>query len=157
MGQSYTFYYIGIIAFIIFMFVNPPICFMVMGLMCIYGALNTFYLLQDLEKFGMDCEANIVGFEKNREGDKIAIIEFVTPEGLEIKGNLYGTFSAYIGPFQYSNNPKLGKILIRYNSKNPEQFIRKGNEGTNYFIMAVLVILGIVLIAACFLQLTGVL
>jgi len=139
------------------MFVNTPISFMILGLMFIYGALNTFYMLKDLENFGMDCEANIVGFEKDSDGDKIAIIEFVTLDGLEINGKLHGTFSAYFGPFKYSDNPQLGKIMIRYNTKSPEQFIRKGKEGTNYFIMAVLLILGIVLIAVCFLQLTGVL
>lgn len=105
------------IPFIIFVFVNPPICFMIMGLILIYVALNTFIKLQDLKKIGINCEGAIVEYVTNKYGDRTPIIKFNTSKGIEISGKPFGTYSGVIGPFRFSNDPTTEKLAIRYNSK----------------------------------------
>lgn len=143
------------IPFIIFVFVNPPICFMIMGLILIYIALNTFIKLQDLKKFGINCEGAIVEYVTNKYGDRTPIIKFNTSKGIEISGKPFGTYSGVIGPFRFSNDPTTEKLAIRYNSKNPEQFIYKGQENINYFLFLIVTLIGILLITLCFLELAG--
>ncbi len=143
------------IPFIFFVFVNSPICFMIMGLILIYVALNTFFKLQDLKKFGINCDGTIVEYVTNKNGERTPIITFKTSEGLEISGKPFGTYSGFIGPLRFSNDPKSDHLAIRYNAKNPEQFIYKGEENINYFLFSIVILIGIFLILLCFLELAG--
>lgn len=144
---------ITFIAIVVFAFVNPPICFMILGLLFIYLALKFLVLLNDLETYGLDAEGKVVEYKLDADGYKIPIIEFKTQSGEGIKGTPASSLSGYIGPYRFSNKPNDVKVNVRYNPKEPEVFFLKGDEGEGYFLLIVVGCLGLILIVACFYQL----
>ena len=125
------------IVFVVFIFIQPAVCFLIVGLIVFYLCLNTILLFNHLRKRGITVTANMVSFEEDTDNDKIPVIAFKTLQGELINGK----------PAMYSvreNKTLTMEVQIIYQPQRPQKFILS-DEKIPYFGLAI----GLLLSTSC--------
>jgi hypothetical protein len=137
--------FIFAILFIFFMFYNPVICPLMLGVLLLFYAINSVLFLNKLSKNGIESFGKILSYESDRKGYKTPIIEFQIAEGKYFAGKPYVHSSSDLDKFQsYSENINK-RVKVIYNPESPEKFILK--DGSNGCGIIILIIVGLVLSA----------
>ncbi|MBB4803059.1 hypothetical protein HNP37_003134 [Flavobacterium nitrogenifigens] len=134
------------ILFVICMFFKPVLCFLFLGIVCLYYSIHILLTLNKLNKNKIESFGKIVSYETDSEGFKIPIIEFETSDRKTYKGKPFIHASSDLDRFRtYAENINKN-IKIQYNFKEPENFIIKDNSnGCSVILVTIvgLILLGI--------------
>ena len=138
---------------IFFMFYNPIICILIIGIALLLFAFYAIWFVNNLNKNGIESTGKIVSYESDNEGYKTPIIEFTIAEGKTFFGKPYIHGSSDLDKFRAYNQNINKAVKIIYNPKSPEKFILKGSS--NSFVIFFLIIVGLVFIYFSVINLMG--
>lgn len=125
--------------FILSLIIQPAICFLIFGLLISFISIKGILLMQRINKSGIQCVGEIVHYDTDNDGDKIPVVEFKTIEGQIITKKPTFFVSTDLGNLRTFNK----RILIVYDSLDPEQFIIDGEEGGNYIFVVLFLLAGL--------------
>jgi hypothetical protein len=125
------------------MFIKPPLCFLIGGMLSCYIGFAAIIFLRRMSRTGVDWTGNIVEYQSDSDGHRTPLIEFTTISGDIIKEQpvVYAstdlskirTYSKFIGQ----------PIPILYDPEDPKKFVLKSEEGFNYFVSMVFILVGL--------------
>jgi hypothetical protein len=130
------------IPFVFFMFYKPVICFLMLGTLLLFFAIQSLLFLIKINKNGIENHGKIVSYESDEEGYKTPIIEFQISQGKTFTGKPYFHTSSDLDKFKSYNKNINKTIKIIYNPDHPEKFILKDNSSN--FAVILLIIAGLI-------------
>lgn len=141
--------------FVFFMFYEPQICFIIIGLVILLYGIQYFLFFKNIQKNGVETKGRILSYQSDYEGYKTPIIEFKTLESLEVKKEPYYYWSTDLSIFRSYKNHINEFVSILYDPKFPEKFIILRERKSNYVSVVFLGIFALIFITIGVLHLLG--
>jgi hypothetical protein len=135
-----------IILFAASAFIEPALCFLLLGAFIAYWGFSTISYQKRLSNTGIDVEGKIVGYKSDRDGDKTPVIEFLSLQGDIIKGTPFVYLSTYLNKTEARNNPIDLPVPVLYDPADPEKFILRNEKGFNTVIFVMFIVVGLAFI-----------
>ena len=137
--------------FVVFIFINIALSFLLLGLLVFYFSVETYIFNEKIQKVGIERSGKIISYESDYEGYKTPIIEFETKNGELISEKPYLYASTDLSKIRTYTNYIDKPVIILHDPENPKKFVLKSEKEFNYFFIFMLftVSLGFVIIAIC--------
>lgn len=143
------------LVFVFFMFYEPQICFIIIGLLMLLYGIQYFLFFKNIQKNGIETKGRILSYQSDNEGYKTPIIEFKTLENLEVKKEPYYYWSTDLSKFKSYKNNINESVSILYDPKSPEKFIILKESKSNYVSVIFLGIFALIFITIGVFHLLG--
>jgi Protein of unknown function (DUF3592) len=144
MEQIKKYWYFIVALFIFFMFYKPVFCFLLLGILLMFFAINSLTFFDYINKNGIKTNGKILSYEKDEDGHKTPIIEFKTLDGNIIikKPHYYAsTDLSIVITYQHNINKN---VEIVYSPKKPEMFILETEKKFNYGSVILIMIISLI-------------
>lgn len=133
----------GIAIFVVFaicMFFKPVLCPFILGLLFSWLGLTGIWVMNTIQKKGVESTGRIFSFETDSDGDKTPLVEFTAREtGQVIREK----------PFVYTTSDLSSyarmagtDVPIRYNPDDPTQFMLGTDPTWKYVLFGIFTIIG---------------
>lgn len=138
--------YLIFAVFVIFMFVKPVVCFLILGFYILYLVSEYKTTIDEIEQNGITAEGKIIKYSRDDEGYQIPIINFSTNKGETIEKEPHYYFVTDFQVFKSFKN-SIGKTtFVKYNSKNPEQYVIEGKYSLHRTTIIIMILISLFLI-----------
>jgi len=126
-----------LVAFVFFMFYEPVVCGIILGLIFIVIGVRGWKFIYRMNNNGIKRWGTVVSFETDNESGNIPIIEYDTLENESITAQPH--FYAYASVTKIRNPKKhIGKrTIILYDPDNVKRFVLKADLGFYTFIAVI--------------------
>ena len=149
-------YWIAIVlTFGLFMFVKPALCFLILGTLLAYIGFTAVVFLKKIGKQGINCTGNIIDYQSDNDGHKTPLIEFTTISGETIREKPSVFTSTDISKLRTYENLINQSVSILYDPDEPRKFVLKSEEGFNYIVFILFILVGLFSIGISFSWLLG--
>ena len=131
-----------VIVFALSMFIEPAVCFFILGSIFFYAGVKAVLLLKRIRRNGIACTGTITEYESDSDGYKTPFVEFTTLAGDRIakKPYLYASTDAD-KLMSYKN--RIGQpVPVLYDPNDPKKFILTDQTGLNYFVFMLCFVMG---------------
>jgi hypothetical protein len=144
MEQIKKYWYFIVALFIFFIFYKPVFCFLLLGILLMFFAINSLTFFDHINKNGIKTNGKILSYEKDEDGHKTPIVEFKTLEGKLIakKPHYYASTDFSIVKTYQNNINKIVEVV--YSPKKPEMFIIETEKRFNYGSLIFMIIIGLI-------------
>lgn len=132
-----------LILFVFFMFFKPVICFLLIGSLAILVGINSWIIIIDIQKNGIESIGKILSYDSDEDGHKTPTIEFKTKNGNQIKKKPYYYASSDLSKIKSYKNKINESVSVVYDKKNPEKFVIGNERNFNYFSLILIILVGI--------------
>ena len=105
------------LVFIIFAFIKPSICFLILGLVFLIFSIESYKFNKYIYLKGVKCSAKILTYESDYEGHKTPIIEFKIASGEIISEKPYFYASTDLSKIRTYKNKINQNVNILYDPK----------------------------------------
>ncbi len=144
--QSIAKYWIVIIlAFVVCIFTQPALCFLLLGGLAIFVGVTAIKTSRNIEKDGIDGTGTIVDLEYDSDGYVTPVVEFTSTSGAvyRIKPYVYSSTSFD----KLSSDDSINKrVSILYNADDPHKMILKDASGFPRFLFKVIIFVGLLFV-----------
>lgn len=144
-----------IIAYAIFIFINPIICSLLLGFLFLYLSFLVIKAQISVIKNGVAAVGKIKSYRIGLKGSATPTIEFTSAKGVLITKEPIISSSTDLSKFRSYRNMIDKEILVLYNPTNPEEFSIEGNRTSNILIFAFLGIGGLIFVTISITSLLG--
>ncbi|KGO85041.1 DUF3592 domain-containing protein [Flavobacterium suncheonense] len=144
------------LVFIIFAFIKPSICFLILGLVFLIFSIESYKFNKYIYLKGVKCSAKILTYESDYEGHKTPIIEFKIASGEIISEKPYFYASTDFSKIRTYKNKINQNVNILYDPKNPKRFVIQSEEEFSYTVLMLFFFISIASIAIAICDLFGV-
>ena len=144
-----------VVVFAISMLVKPALCFLIIGFIGSYSAIDSIRFQKRLGSNGIECTGRILSFEVDSDGDKTPVIEFTPIGGAVITEKPFVYATTDLNKISSYDSLIGNEVLITYDPDDPKRFILSEEKGFNSLIIAVLLLAGLGSIAFGIASLTG--
>jgi hypothetical protein len=141
--------------FVFFMFYEPPVCFIIIGLSMLLYGIQYFLFFKNIQKSGIETKGRVLKYQSDNEGYKTPIIEFKTLESLEVKKEPYYYWSTDLSKLRSYKNDINDSVSVLYDPKFPEKFIILKENKSNYASVVFLCIFALIFITIGVFHLLG--
>jgi len=142
--------------FVIFMFVKPAICFLILGFYMLYLGSEYKVIIDEIEQNGITTEGKIIKYSRDDEGYQIPIINFSTKKGEFIEKEPHYYFVTDFNKFKSFKNSIGESTIIKYNAKKPEQFVIDGKYSLHRTTIIIMILVSLILITIGTLSIFGI-
>lgn len=129
--------------FIIAMFTKPALCFVMIGFIFVLMGVMAIRFLNKIAKVGIHAVGKTLGYESDREGHKTPFIAFTTEKGEYIQAKPFVHASTDASIFRSYKSTIDQPIEIIYDPNSPEKFVLANDDGFNYGVFLIFVIIGL--------------
>jgi len=144
MEQIKKYWYFIVALFIFCMFYEPIFCFLLLGIILMFFAVNSLTFFEYINKKGIKTTGKILSYEKDEDGHKTPIIEFKTLEGKLITKKPHYYASTDLSIVKNYQNKITKNVEILYSPKKPEMFIIETEKNFNYGSVIFIIIISLI-------------
>jgi hypothetical protein len=149
-------YWIAIvIVFLLFMFIKPVVCFLMLGSLIFYIGIKSILFLKRIQEKGITCTGKILSFQADRKGYKTPVVEFTPVEGGSIAEKPFIYASTDLNKIRSYKKMIDKEVLILYDPGDPKKFILADEKHFNYFVFVLLILAGLAFITLSICSLSG--
>lgn len=141
--------------FLIFMFVKPALCFLLLGTFFSYFGFEAIRFLKTIPKKGIEWTGNIVEFQSDSDGHKTPLIEFTTMSGDLVREPPFVYASSELSKIRTYDNLINQSVPILYDPDDPKKFVLKTEAGFSYFVFTFFLLAGLFFIGLSISSLLG--
>ncbi|MFY0603575.1 MAG: DUF3592 domain-containing protein [Flavobacteriaceae bacterium] len=130
-------------------------CFLLLGTAIVLIGIHTLNVVSLIKRNGINGKGEVLFYESDNEGYKTPIIKFTTKEGKIVERKPYFYVSSDLSKIR-SYKKRINKIVpIRYNPKNPEEFIITHEGGVNKLSLIFIMLVGLIFFSFAIANLLG--
>ena len=144
MEQIKKYWYFIVALFTFFMFYEPIYCFLILGLIVMFLAVDSLFFFDYINKNGIKTNGKILSYEKDDDGHKTPIIEFKTLEGKFVSKKPHYYASTDLSIIKTYQNNINKNVEIIYSPKKPEMFIIEAEKNFNYGSVILMIIVSLI-------------
>ena len=122
-----------LIAFVICMFLKPILCFLILGSAVLYLGFEELKFLKKIDKIGIRTTGKILKYTRGDRGVQTPTILFTTIDGKIIEKEPSSYSATDFNQFRSFSNFIDKQINVKYNPKNPEEFLIDDEKTFNTF------------------------
>ena len=122
-----------IATFVICMFLKPILCFLILGSLLLYSGFEELKFLKKIEEIGIRTTGKILKYTRGYRGVQTPTILFTTINGKIIEKEPSSYSATDINQFRSFSNFIDKQINVKYNPKNPEEFLIDDEKTFNTF------------------------
>ncbi|MES2587742.1 MAG: hypothetical protein V4622_02110, partial [Bacteroidota bacterium] len=137
--------------FILFMFIEPAICILILGLLFLFISIGAIVFIRKMKICGIDSNGILCTYDFENDESPSPIIEFRTLKDEIIREKPYVYGSASFSGILLNNNIKK-TVPILYDPENPKRFVIKHSIYFNFFWIIIFSLLGMFLMVLSVLE-----
>lgn len=112
-----------VLVFVIFMFIKPIICFVILGPIISFACIDYLRVIKILKRIGIQKTGKIIKYTRGWKGYQTPTINFSTTNGEIIEAEPYFYASSDINKIRTFKNYIDKPVEIKYNPENPQEFL----------------------------------
>ena len=145
-----------VIVFIIFMFLKPIICFLILGSIILYVCLDYLRVYKVLNRHGISKTGIIIKYTRGWKGYQTPTINFSITSGEIIEEEPYFYSSSDVNKFRTFKNYIEKPVEIKYNPENPKEFLISAQANSNIIGIYIFVFVALFFTIAGILDICGI-
>ena len=151
--EKYSIYIL--IAFVICMFLKPIFCFLILGSLVLYSGFEELKFLKKIDELGIRTNGKILKYTRGSGSYQTPTIVFTTIDGKIIEKEPSSYSATDINKFRSFSNFIGKSINVKYNPKNPEEFLIDDERTFNTFSIYFMIFVGSVFSLVAILNIFG--
>ncbi len=146
-----------IATFVICMFLKPILCFLILGSLLIYSGFEELKFLKKIDEIGIRTIGKILKYTRGYRGYQTPTIVFTTIDGKRIEKEPSKYSATDINKLRSFSNFIDKPINVKYNPKNPEEFLIDDEKTFNTFTIYFMIFIGSVFSLVAVIDISGLL
>ena len=132
-----------VIVFFVSSFINPAICFLILGSLFVYIGIVALLFLKKIGETGVKVRGRILAYQASNRGYKSPVIEFTPTGGETVTAKPFVYASTDLSKVRSYSKTIDTEVTVLYDPKDPTKFVLAGEQSFNYIVLTIVTLAGL--------------